>query len=441
MSPSVLAKLGLAAGLAVAAIGAAPQQAGPIDANRIGAEPIGGEPAVDITDWGTLGDMIEPVWVTQGLPVQRVTLTAWLVPGKVLILRHGTTDRMKLGVKFADIVQRIELNPATGKFEILYSYEDGRTLRAVGQIEPDGTFAETLTTADGSPQRNLYRLDTPRKMRIVRQRRAGDGWTDASFAVKVGETPGERIARENEERRQREMLAAAERDRQEREEARRQAEQEAQWAEEEAEREEQDAEQAAQRQRSWQMFQDDMQGIVRKQQQDIEDSRRFRERIEADVARGQEQRRQREEESQRSSTPAPRAPSPGIILAPQQRAPQPRAPVISSPRPVAPTSPPVQRVTSPVGSQPVTTPPPAPRKMCTAPARANSTGRMGTKNLADTRAQLQSMLRTWCGGKAAQVTNMSCKVSTGTAENGISMCDADYVCPGYTYACPGARQE
>jgi hypothetical protein len=232
--------------------------------------------------------------------LQRTTVSNWLVPGKVLILRHGATERMKLGVKFADIVQRVELNPSTGKFAITYAYEDGRRLSAVGQIESDGVFSELLTAADGSQQRNLYPLDAPRKMRMVRQKHLGIGWTTTSTVVKIGETPAERAAREEADRK----LAAAEAAREAAEKARRRAEEEARWAEEEAEREAEEMESQAQQQRNWQNFQNGLQDVVRKHRDDIEDSRRFEERIRVTVARAEEERRRRQEEADRAAAEA-----------------------------------------------------------------------------------------------------------------------------------------
>jgi hypothetical protein len=307
--------------LAASASVAAAQTAAPNPGNRVNADPVG-EPT-GIGDWGTLGRMVEPVWVTQGVPLQRTTVSNWLVPGKVLILRHGTTERMRLGAKFADIVQRVELNPSTGKFDITYTYEDGRKLSAVGQVEPDGVFSDLLTAADGSRQRNLYPLDTPRKMRIVRQKHLGAGWTTTSTVVKIGETPAERASREEADRK----IAAAEAARKVAEEARRRAEEEARWAEEEAEREADEMESQAQQQRNWQNFQNDLQGIVQKQRDDIEDSRRFEERIRVTVERAEEERRRRQEEADRAAAEAQQLRQQQVDVAlrghqPQQQIPQ-----------------------------------------------------------------------------------------------------------------------
>lgn len=92
-------------------------QAEPRSVNRVTAHPVGGRVAT-IESWGTLGGMLEPVWVTQDMPTERTSIFSWTAPLKVLIIRHGLSVPMGLGAQYADTVQQITFNAATGKFDI-----------------------------------------------------------------------------------------------------------------------------------------------------------------------------------------------------------------------------------------------------------------------------------------------------------------------------------
>lgn len=269
-------------------------------ANRISAQPVGGDAPVSGAGWGVLEQMIDPIWYTEGLAVQRMSTVAWSVPGKVLIIRHGPTERLKLGAKYADIVQRIERNP-NGSFTILYSYEDGHTLSATGAVEADGTFVETIKNPDGSIQRNRYVLDNDRKMRIIRQKPQGTGWANISIAVKNGETRAERQAKLDAIAAQR----AAEQAQRDAEEAQQRAEREQQQAEDDAryaqEQAEEEAERDAQRQRNWDALQNMQQQAQQQAAQSEANFQRFLGGLREQEARKQEAARQAAEAARQAA--------------------------------------------------------------------------------------------------------------------------------------------
>lgn len=269
-------------------------------ANRISVQPAGGDAPVSGAGWGVLEQMIDPIWYTEGLAIQRMSIVKWSVPGKVLIIRHGPTERLRLGDKYADIVQRIERMP-NGSFNILYSYEDGHTLAATGRVEADGTFVETLKNPDGSIQRNRYVLDNVRKMRIIRQKPEGSGWANISTATKTGETREERQAKLD-------AIAAkhaAEQAMREAEEAQRRAEKEMADAQMQAAYEEEnaryEAEADAQRQRNWDALQNMQRDAQQMAAQSEANFQRFMGNLREQEARKQEAQRQAAEAARRAA--------------------------------------------------------------------------------------------------------------------------------------------
>lgn len=309
MTPSITASVAFAAVIFAlnASSALAQHSARAENGNRVS---VPGMQQPSATQWGSLDQMIDLVWYTEGLPIQRMSVFNWSVRGEVLIIRHGPTSRMRLNTKYADTVQRIALDARTGKYLITYSYEDDRTLSATGTVAADGTFVETLTGPDGVVQRNRYVRDSDKRMRIVREKQQGAGWVQLSVTVKTGETLQERQAKEFAEQQRREAIAAeraaqyeAKRlaDLQERENERLAEEQ--RFAEEEAAQEAELAERVAQQQRSWQIFQDDMQGVVRQYQKHVDDSQRFQQQVADNVVRQQDAQRQPSYQSSQTVQP------------------------------------------------------------------------------------------------------------------------------------------
>lgn len=183
--------------------------------------------------WGVFDEIANREWTTDKEPRPRVTKFRWIEEGRVLEARHGFASRLQFGeAKFADTVQRFVLDPKTGKIDVTYSYEDGRPpLKAVIEIQDDGTAIETFTDKNGAEKRNIYRSPSLSNNAIERQEKKDGSWVSLGTTRKSGLTQFE-IAenkRRAEEARQRAIAQenrriAAERERERIEMARREAE-------------------------------------------------------------------------------------------------------------------------------------------------------------------------------------------------------------------------
>lgn len=236
----------LAVALALLALTAA----APNPANRIEAQPAGGVP-VAAPGWGIFDEIARREWTTQGEARVRISRFAWAKDG-ALVARHGSASRLDYGdAKFADTVQRMARDPATGDIAVTYSYDDGRPpLKTVIRIQPDGSAIESFTDSAGVQKRNIHKLKGVALNTIERQELRGGGWVSLGVTRKTGLT-AEEIA-ENKRRAEEERLAALEAERLRK--AAEQAQREAEEAEREAERQAAYAEEQASAERNRQMW-------------------------------------------------------------------------------------------------------------------------------------------------------------------------------------------
>jgi hypothetical protein len=204
--------------------------------------------AAHASPWGVFDEIANREWTTDKEPRPRVTKFHWVEPDRVLEARHGFVSRLQFGEdKFADTVERLVLNPKTGKIDVTYSYEDGRPpLKAVIEIEDDGTAVETFTDASGAQKRNIYKSPSLSVNAIERQEMKNGVWATLGTTSKVGLTQAEiaENARRAEQARQRAIAQenariAAEAARQRRAEAEREAEENRRYAEQQAEQQQQ----------------------------------------------------------------------------------------------------------------------------------------------------------------------------------------------------------
>lgn len=219
--------------------------------------------AIDLQRWGAFGALDGIEWFSEGQVPQRVSIPTW--SGDALVIYHGVVARMQAGLKYADIVQRIEKDSTPTGFRITYSYEDGRKLIATGTLQPDGSVIETFTDFGGVARQNRY-VTSGRKAKIIRRTKSSGQWADGVATLKIGITRAEQQANLEAERRQREASLTAARQRRQEIEARElamreeeQARYDAEQAEEEAAEE---AEALAQRQRNWAMIERGVQDVV-----------------------------------------------------------------------------------------------------------------------------------------------------------------------------------
>jgi hypothetical protein len=187
--------------------------------------------AASATAWGTLTVMAEREWTTEKEPRPRVTKFRWVEPDKVLEARHGFVSRLQFGeAKFADTVQRLVIDPKTGKINVTYTYEDGRPpLKSVIEVEADGTAIETFTDAKGVKKRNIYKSPSPSVNIIERQEFRGGAWASLGTTRKAGLTQFE-IAESKRRAEEARQMAIAQENARRAAEAQRRAEQERQQA-------------------------------------------------------------------------------------------------------------------------------------------------------------------------------------------------------------------
>lgn len=151
---------------------------------------LGSAASASTDAWGVFGKLSTRQWTTTSEPQPRVTRFTWEVAGKVLVARHGLESRLPVGdTKFADTVQRMVLNKASGTIDSTYIYTDGRpSLRTITHIQPNGAAVETFQDKNGIEKRNIYTLDGPTFSLIDRQELRFGSWVELGQTSRRGVT-------------------------------------------------------------------------------------------------------------------------------------------------------------------------------------------------------------------------------------------------------------
>lgn len=360
------------------------------------APPASEESIVDLSSWGAFEKLAKAEWFTREPGLTRVSIFTWVVPGKVLVGRHGPQDRMQINTKYADVVQRVE-RLSDGTFAITYTYEDGRTLASTAVLARDGAIIETLVDATGNRQRNVYYFKEDREGVIERSKLIGDQWVTSGVSIKDGVTREEQAAKAEAERRIKVELAAREARQRAAEEAAREAEREAERAEQWADRQAQEAREQAAYQR-----------LSNLADSAARSARRSDNALQAIIANAGSQgiRQQREESA---------APERNIATHNPPSQPQVKA--------------------SPWEGNPPTTPSANSSKQCMSKAHKAEEAESGPSAL-----EAQNALRAYaarnCRGRAT-LGPMQCSEPAG----GYHRCTAIMSCPAQPYPCPTATQQ
>lgn len=149
--------------------------------------------AAPSADWGVLREYPERIWTTAPSPSPRVTIYSWEVPGRVLVAMHGFDSmRQTVGDRFADTIQRMELNERSHDIEVTYTYTDGRpALKSVMRAMPDGRLLESFSDHSGTRFRNTYFSKSARTSVLKRERFNGSQWIELPSTERHGTSTAE----------------------------------------------------------------------------------------------------------------------------------------------------------------------------------------------------------------------------------------------------------